>query len=241
MKKTIEEQTAGAVIIVLCIGMAAIAASVLTGCGSNLEVLQGPPGPTQTASPSPTPDAVDAIVNSYNEGLVSQGSSPITQGLRCTLYKIANLPTTPCILATSISGCQTVASSTGYTTVGSFIYTGAINQPNESGSVGFNLLPTALQPLYQSNFAVTCTGYVVNTDYNYHSFALTSDDGAVLTVGGTVVANNDGLHSISTVSGEKYLQAQVYSVELQYFQGPGNVALIVNMDGNLLPAENFWH
>jgi hypothetical protein len=226
-------------------GIALLSLLLLTACGSSLQVLQSPT--TQVVaqpSPSPSPSAgaaISEIVNSYNQYLVSQGSDPITPGLRCTLYKIANLPATPCILASSISGCEVISSTTGYALVGSFTYTGAIDQVNQAGTAGFNVLPPALQSLYATDFAVTCTGYFVNTDDNYHEFDVDSDDGSVLSINGNVVVNNDGLHSATDIKGEKFLEAQVYSFEVQYFQGPGNVALIVNMDGNVLPAANLYH
>jgi len=145
-------------------------------------------------------------------------------------------------LSTSIAGCTVLSSTTGYVSVGSWTYTGAINQPNEGTASGFNVLPTALQSLYTNDFAVTCTGYFVNPDYNYHEFDVDSDDGSLLYInGGVPLVNNDGEHGASDVKGEKYLEAQVYSFQLNYFQGPGNVALIVNEDGNVINAESLWH
>jgi hypothetical protein len=206
---------------------------------------QGAPGVTTvvtvTPTPSPTPTVVQAIVSQYNEYQVSQGNDPITPGLRCTLYTVPNMPVTPCLLASSFAGCGVVSSSTGYASVATWTYTGTVNQPNEAGSAGFNMLPTALQSLYTANFAITCTGYFVNVDYNYHEFDTSSDDGSLLYIGGSLVVNNDGEHGITNVKGQKYLQAQVYSFQVNYFQGPGNVALIVNMDGTNIPAGQLYH
>jgi hypothetical protein len=220
--------------------------------GSNGQSTVGPPGPTgpqgpagQNASPepsaSPSTTAVEAVVNNYNEYLMSQGTDPLTPGLRCTLYNVPNLPATPCLLSTSISGCTTLSSTTGYSAVGTFLYAGALDQPNEAGTAGFNVLPEALQSFYSSDFAVTCTGYFVNTDYTWHTFDVNSDDGSLLYINGSLVVNNDGLHGATDVKAVKYLQAQVYSFQVNYFQGPGNLELIVNMDGNVLPAANLYH
>jgi hypothetical protein len=144
-------------------------------------------------------------------------------------------------LSTSIPGCTVISSTTGYATIGSWTYTGAINAPNQNGASGFNLLPTALQSLYPADFAVTCTGYFVNPDYAYHEFDVASDDGSLLYLSGSLIVNNDGIHGVADVKSEKYLEAQVYSFQLNYFQGPGNDALIVSEDGNLLAAEQLWH
>jgi hypothetical protein len=206
---------------------------------------QGSPGNVSgTIPPTPVPPtqptAIQSLVDNYNEYLVSQGNDPIVPGLKCTLYTVPNMPATPC-LASDITGCSVISSSAGYASVASFPYTESIDQPNEAGASGFNLLPLALQGLYPTNFAVTCTGYFVNTDYNYHEFDVASDDGSLLYVGGSLIVQNDGLHAITDVKGMKYLEAEVYSFRVDYFQGPGNVALIVNMDGAVLPAANLYH
>jgi hypothetical protein len=243
-----------AAFICLVIGIGFMLASSMVGCGgSGNQGLQGPAGPAGVVgaqgpqgpqgpnSASSSPDAIQTVVNNYNQYLVSQGSDPIQPGLRCTLYTVPNMPSNPCLLASSISGCSVISSSSGYATVGSFTYTGQVDQPNESGTQGFNMLPTALQALYPTNFTVTCTGYLVNGDYNWHEFDTLSDDGSLVYIGGSLVVQNDGLHGVQDVKGEKYLQAQVYSFQLNYFQGPGNVSLILNMDGSPVPAEAFWH
>ena len=216
----------------------------LSGCGS--QGLQGGLGPqgipgVSAVAAVPNGSAIQQIVSGYNQGLVSQGSDPVTPGLRCTLYTIPNLPATPCLLASSIAGCSQISSSVGYAQVAAFTYVGTIDEQNQPGTSGFNMLPTALQSIYTSNFAITCTGYFVNADYAYHEFDTDSDDGSLLYINGGLVVQNDGFHSVADVKGVKYLQAQVYSFQLNYFQGPGNVALIVNMDGAPLPAANLYH
>jgi PA14 domain-containing protein len=205
--------------------------------------VQGSPGSTVTVvAPTPAaPDATQAVVDGYNAYRLSIGQDPITPGLSCTLYSIANMPATPCLLSTSIVGCTVLSSTVGYTNQGSWTYTGTIDQVDQAGTSGFSLLPTALQSLYATNFAVTCTGYFVNPDYGYHEFDTNSDDGSLLYLNGGLVVNNDGLHAIQDVKATKYLQAQMYSLQVNYFQGPGYVALIVNEDGAPLPAGALWH
>ncbi len=226
---------------------------ILSACARHRDfgVVQGPPGPPGAEGPQgpegppltpPAPTTVEQIVANYNENtFASTGADPITPGLKCTLYTIPNLPANPCLLSTSIAGCTALSTTTGYASVASWTYIGSIDQTNQAGSAGFDLLPQALQPLYATNFAVTCTGYFVNPDFNYHNFDVQSDDGALLYINGSLVVNNDGEHAIADVMGEKYLQQQVYSFQLNYFQGPGLVALIVNEDGQLLPQANLYH
>ena len=196
-----------------------------------LQGATGPQGIPTTPNPTPSPDVVQMIVDNYNEYLV-----------RCTLYNVINMPAIPCLLSSSITGCTQLSTTIGYTNVGSWTYVGSFNQVSVPSSEGFNVLPTALQKIYENNFAVTCTGYFVNPDYNYHEFDVDSDDGSLLYInGGNPIVNNDGQHAITDVASEKYLQAQVYSFQLNYFQDQGNVGLIVNEDGNLLLASQLYH
>jgi hypothetical protein len=227
-------------LILVSVALAISACKGNTGAQGGMGI-QGPAGPA-VPTPTPTPaTAVQTIVDGYNQYLVSIGNDPIEPGLKCTLYTVPNMPASPCILAADVSGCTKISKTHGYALVESFTYSGTIDQADQAGSAGFNMLPANLQALYSSNFALTCTGFMVNTDYAYHSFSTSSDDGSLLYVGGTLVVKNDGLHALATVSGEKYLEPQVYSFQLNYFQGPGNVALIVNMDGSLLPSANLYH
>ena len=239
MDKTIKEQTNQAVKVCIGLSIASIVLSVISGCGGP----QGPQGvagqvTVVTPSPSPTPNAIQTVVSSYNEYRVSVGQDPITPGLDCTLYTISNPGSNNAILAADGTANTLV-------NVGSWTYTGVFNQPEitPNSTLGMNILPMALQglPQYQSWFEVKCTGFFVSTDYNYFEFDTSSDDGSILYINGGVVVNNDKLHSLANVSAEKYLEAQVYTFELDYFQGPGQIGLVVNMNGSVLPAANLYH
>jgi hypothetical protein len=217
---------------------------LFTGCGRDRhndqdsdQGAQGVPGPQGPAGAvSPASDAVQTIADAYSAYRVSIGQDPISQGLTCLLYTV---PTTiAAILATLTSGFST----SGWTSIGSWTYFGTFNQADVPGTNGFEVLPTQLQPFYATYFVVHCTGYVVISSSGFHSFTTSSDDGSNLYVdGGLPLVAIDGVHAIQTVTGVKNLQANVHSFELDYLQGPGNVALTVNMDGVLLPAENLWH
>jgi hypothetical protein len=216
-------------------------ALLFSGCGGGTFYVVTWPSPTPTASASPSPSVVETLVSSYNAYLQSQGTDPITPGLHCELYNVPNMPATPCLSTASIAGCSAISSSSGFTGVASFLLSTAFNQPNEAGTAGFNLLPQALQGLYASNFEIVCTGYFINPDNNFHEFDVSSDDGSLLYIGGSLVVQNDGEHSVTDVKGNKFLQSEVYSFQLDYFQGPGNVALVVNEDGAVLSASNLYH
>lgn len=78
-------------------------------------------------------------------------------------------------------------------------------------------------------------------DSNWHQFSLTSDDGSLLSINGSLI-NNDGNHGSTTKVASKLFQKGVYSFTLQYMQGPGgNQSLILGMDGQVIGAEHFVH
>lgn len=204
-----------------------------TGCGTGPQGAMGPPG-VNTTVPVPSNNSVTSIVSDYNAWRVDNGQEPITQGLDCTLYTVPQ--TTTGITAMANGGVAPVL-----TNEGAFTYQGAFNQANASVSSGLNILPNGLQAVYQTWFIVKCTGYLVVTSDDYHEFDVNSDDGSNLYVDGTLVVSNDGSHGAKDVSGTKHLQDTVHTFEIDFFQANGSEELVVNMDNNLLPAENLYH
>jgi hypothetical protein len=242
---TLEKQTKHAVWFCIGLGVASIVMGSLSGCGSAGPIgPQGPAGASTTTSLSGPDTSVQDAVNNYNayvENSGANGGHELQPGLECTLYNVPNMPATPCLLSSSIAGCTQLSTTAGYATVQSFVYNGEFNQPNESGTGGFNVLPSNLQS-YTSNFELVCTGFVVIPDYEGHTFTVSSDDGSLLYVNGGLIVNNDGEHSVNTILGVwKPANAQVFSFQVSYFQGPGNLALTVDMDGTLLSATNLYH
>ena len=187
--------------------------------------LRGQPGAPGTVVQVP-PSTVELIVDEYNDTRNALGQESIMPGLACSLYTV---PTS----ATQIVG----ASLTG---VGSFLYQGGFNQPNANVSVGLNVLPPAMSQIYKTWFVLKCSGFLVVTDNKYHRFDLSSDDGSILYIDGAAL-NNDGMHSITTKSSSKFLSRGVHSFELDFIQGAGNQALILNMDGSQLPVSQLYH
>lgn len=75
-------------------------------------------------------------------------------------------------------------------------------------------------------FAIRYEGVFEVPKATTYSFKLSSDDGAILYVDGQKVVDNDGTHTIKTVSGSKALTAGKHTLRLDYFQGArGQVAL----------------
>jgi len=176
------------------------------------------------------PANVQALVNAQNAYRSSIGQEPLVNGLTCTLY------TTP-QTTTQIVG----AALTGIPGGGTFSYVGGFNQPNASVSVGLNVLPPALAAVYQTWFIVKCTGQLVVTNNTWHEFTLTSDDGSNMYIDGGLLVANDGLHSVQSASGTKFLQAGLHSFEVDYLQGGGFQELILTEDGAQFNGTTFFH
>jgi hypothetical protein len=225
-------------------------AGLLAGCASQFDTtgatgaqgVAGPAGPQGPAAPvPPAPDATQQLINNENSYRRLLGQAPFTQGLACTVQAIA-------------SGQYLSSASPGYTAAQAIITTGsaysyllltAIDQPNSNPGPN-NLIDPDLQPLFLSNnYKIVCTGQLVvtQTSDDYHTFTMSSDDGSILTIDGTVVISNDGSHGISTVNGTKALDPDVvHSFSIQYAQsGAGQFALVLDMDGALLPASQLFH
>jgi hypothetical protein len=227
-----------------CLAYAASTCNGLASCAltfSNTNCLADPDVGTYkgafmevTCAPSQSQIEVQQQVVAYNQYREALGQEPITQGLTCNLYTVPT--TTIGITAVTNGGVAPVL-----TNIGSFLYTGQFNVPNSPVTGGFPILPTALQPLYQTWFIVKCTGDIVIPTSAWYEFDTTSDDGANFYVDGTLVVNNDGLHSVQQKFGAKFLQANVHSVEVDFFQGGGNQALIINMNNALLNSYNLYH
>ena len=80
--------------------------------------------------------------------------------------------------------------------------------------------PTPEMQFVVEDFAIRFRGELaIDTPGLYH-FGLYSDDGAKLYIDGTLVVDNDGIHTGKGKRGSITLPIGVYPIEIQYFQGP---------------------
>jgi hypothetical protein len=87
-------------------------------------------------------------------------------------------------------------------------------------------------------FGVDLTGaFTVSTPGRY-AFRLAADDGAKLFIDGVQVVNDDGYHVTIAKDGAVDLAAGTHTIEVQYWQGPGPLALTLEVapDGGMLRA-----
>jgi hypothetical protein len=109
--------------------------------------------------------------------------------------------------------------------LGSAFYTREINVPNRSFEEGF----PGITDRYEW-FGIIYEGTITAPVGGLYEFQTTSDDGSVVTIGGTKVVNNDGTHASKTVTGTIVLEkGQKYSIKIEYFQGPRyHICMIFN-------------
>jgi hypothetical protein len=78
-------------------------------------------------------------------------------------------------------------------------------------------------------FGVDLQGvFVVDTPGLYY-FRLTSDDGSRLYIDGALVIDNDGYHATRAADGAVGLTAGPHAIHVPYWQGPGPVALTLEV------------
>uniref|UniRef100_UPI001E3963F9 PA14 domain-containing protein n=1 Tax=Pedobacter sp. ASV12 TaxID=2795120 RepID=UPI001E3963F9 len=75
------------------------------------------------------------------------------------------------------------------------------------------------------SFATRHVGYFYAAETGVYSFALRSDDGSVLKIGGNVLIDNDGMHSSVEKSAQIALEKGYHPFELFFVEGGGGYTL----------------
>lgn len=206
----------------------------LAGCGN--DVIKERLIETKTVTVSPTTDtSITNLIAEENEYRAKLAQAPLTQGLACTLYTVTGGDR----IQASISGHNTLI---GITSVATFLLQASFNQPDAPVSDGLNVLPTTLKNLYKNMYLLRCTGYIVVTTSDYYQFDLTSDDASVLYIDGAKLIDLDNSHAPTLGSATKNLKKGIHALKLDYAQtGSGQEALILNVNGSLLPSSVMYH
>jgi alpha-L-fucosidase len=77
----------------------------------------------------------------------------------------------------------------------------------------------------EEHFGVVFEGHLAIEKDDLYRFALTSDDGSRLTIGGQVVIDLDGLHGTETRAGAIALGMGYHPIRVEYFNGTGGAEL----------------
>jgi hypothetical protein len=82
-----------------------------------------------------------------------------------------------------------------------------------------------IDPNRNENFAIRFEAPLVVDNEADYMFRILSDDGAVLTIDGTLIIDNDGVHPAQEKSGPVHLVKGTHGIAVDYFQIGGPVAL----------------
>jgi len=96
-------------------------------------------------------------------------------------------------------------------------YVDTMDTTGHNFSYPYRLLPHA--------FSVTFSGYIAIAEKAKYEFALTSDDGSWLYIGGQEIIHNEGIHSAKVIYGRPILEPGIYPIKLKYFDA-GSEALV---------------
>lgn len=211
----------------------------LIGCGSDSEMAtQVIPGNNNgTVAEVTEQDLINEIVSDENSYRQVSGQSPLVLGLSCSVYNLSPIP--------APSGSPVWYQPANFpaslpSAVANFILIGAFSQENSPNSNGLDVLPTALKVTYTQWVAVRCSGQLVVTDSNYYAYKLTSDDGALLYLDGSLLINNDGQHAVQSKSASKLMKKGLHSFRLDYFQAGGNSALKLEDQNGIIQGNHFY-
>jgi alpha-L-fucosidase len=88
-----------------------------------------------------------------------------------------------------------------------------------------------------TQFGFRYSGYLKVPETGVYQFALTSDDGSRLAVDGSVIVDNDGLHSSREKTGVVALQKGLHRIQVNFFERDGGFDLKVHWTGPALPRQ----
>ena len=102
-------------------------------------------------------------------------------------------------------------------------------------------LPDFARP---ERYGLVFTGWIDVPEDGVYAFHLTSDDGAVLRIGGDTVVDHDGPHGPTERTGRVALRRGLHAVELRYFQAGGGQTLALEVTppggGRMAVPSGWW-
>jgi len=80
----------------------------------------------------------------------------------------------------------------------------------------------------KDHFGMIFTGYIYAPADGLYTFSTYSEDGSMLSIGGRIIAENDGSHSVTRVTGRIPLKKGYHPYELLYFEDYEGQTLSIN-------------
>jgi hypothetical protein len=119
------------------------------------------------------------------------------------------------------AGTTKVPSTLATTTPNGILFAHELNVPVKPMTGGF----PGIDPSRNQDFAIRWEAPLVVDNEADYTFRLVSDDGAIMTIDGMSIVDNDGAHGVTEKSGPVHLVKGTHAIAVDYFQQTGPVAL----------------
>jgi hypothetical protein len=183
--------------------------------------------------------ALPLAIPSARAGMITINSSPIApvptaagRGLNGSYYKFSSSPGSVANASSMIS--QAASAAATFTTsevcfpdcAGTSLSDNSAPSTLFANASNFAYTNPANPPTSVNSSAMVLTGYIAISNPGSYTFYLGSDDGSQISIGGQIVANDDGDHGFNTVTGTAtFAAAGLYAINLIYFEDGGVTAL----------------
>jgi len=165
-----------------------------------------PTTPATPVNPTPATPTVGGIPVMSGTNVFGTGTADAT-GWKGSFYNLnPNTTKLPTLVSVTPNGV---------------LFAKELNVPTKAMTGGF----PGIDASRNNDFAIRWEApLVVDTESDY-TFRLVSDDGAILSIDGTPIVDNDGAHGTTEKSGPVHLVKGTHAIAVDYFQATGPVAL----------------
>jgi len=223
--------------VLFLLGTSAVACSFQLGAKKDPAV--PPPGAPPAATPAPAPAAPPkTTVSALGKKPVSvaPATPPGTAPAPATPPPATGIPV---LTGTNVFGTGTPDAAgwkgsffnlnTGTTKLptlanvqpNGILFAKELNVPAKAMAGGF----PGIDPSRNQDFAIRWEAPLVVENEADYTFRVLSDDGAIVSIDGTVIVDNDGVHGPTEKSGPVHLVKGTHAIAVDYFQAVGPVAL----------------
>ncbi len=180
-------------------GSKATSATTASPTGTNPAI---PPAGTATAPTAPAGIPVMSGANPFGSGTPDPNG-----GWKGTVYWIP--------------AGTTKMPALGSMTANGILFASTLNVANQAMTTGF----PGIDPSRNQDFAIRFEAPLLVENEADYEIRVLSDDGAIVSIDGMPIVDNDGAHDAKDKTGPVHLVRGTHLVQVDYFQGKGNVAL----------------
>ena len=218
--------------------LAALAATSAVACSFQVGS-KTPATPAPGAAPAPTPAPATPAAPKTTVSAIGKKHIPATPGVTPTTPVDPTPTGIPVMTGTNVFGTGTLdpagwkgsfyninPSTTKLPTLANVqpngvLFAKELNVPTKAMSGGF----PGIDATRNNDFAIRWEAPLVVATESDYTFRIVSDDGAIVSIDGTSIVDNDGAHATTEKSGPVHLVVGTHAITVDYFQATGPVAL----------------